>query len=527
MRRFGLVLCALAVGCNEGSGGMSEDAGLGDDLAVADDLQMPVVQPDLLMPDLQLSDLQMPDLQMPDLQMPDLQMPDLQMPDLQRPDLLASPDLQNGCPAPSLQSWHVSPTGSDTSGTGSSVSPLKTITAAIAKAGPGDAILIHGPAVYGAGCTGGAPCDATPIQIPLASAGLRLTGDSIANVNVGGPGVSVFNISAACVTLSQLTVTPTTMATSRLGGHGIVLDGPAGAPGTIANVKINGVTATMTVAGTGIGIEVVGGAPTLGPGLTVAGGFDGIDVENSAIASVIGTTAAPTTVTDSGSFCLRTSSNAGFAVSGSAVGDVTITRCGSGAAQIQPSGNAPACSIDHAILTNGGSGLANTLGIIVLNGAQLTIGSSIVSGFNRNGIEVDGNSQLSVTANTTVTANGQNGILCSGTASVKLRGAILDGNTGNGLYAFSSCVVDLGSNADPGNNDFNHTTGANGLSGVCLQLTTSTPIAITGSTFSCGRSAAGCGAGTPTTAVGFCTAGVDIAYAATTSVSVINPTCCN
>src|SRR5438128_2325872 len=106
-------------------------------------------------------------------------------------------DSTPSCPAPTGGVLQVGPTGNDATGNGSTMCPLKTITAAVAHAeSASTAITIQlqagtagAPVVYGAGCTGGAPCDVLPIVVPATvTKGLviRSTGVAAATRIVGG-----------------------------------------------------------------------------------------------------------------------------------------------------------------------------------------------------------------------------------------------------------------------------------------------------------------------------------------------------
>jgi hypothetical protein len=75
--------------------------------------------------------------------------------------------------------------------------------------------------------------------------------------------------------------------------------------------------------------------------------------------------------------------------------------------------------------------------------------------------------------------NGSHGILVNAGSSLKLRNSLTRANKGDGIYiltpqsASSSddvTHIDLGTDADPGQNSFQPTSGENTLSGICLWL---------------------------------------------------------
>jgi len=474
------------------------------------------------------------------------------------------------CPDPTPGTWYVGTTGNDTSGNGSAACPFKTVTKAITStvgASAATTIILQkaatGIATYGGTCTGGAPCDASPILVPSTiTAGLVIKGaGTAAEVVVTGAGNNVFGVSAPGVGFESMTITPTKTGTANTGGHGIVYDYPtAGTEGVIKDVAITGTLATGAIAGTGTAILLKGAAaPTIGTGVRLTGGFHGIRAEGTSTGKISGgPTTAQTIISNFGGACVYVTSASTTAApmvmisSTSTTKDVIIRDCGTaGAVVIDTMFAGTGSTIDHTSITKTvGGGIYP--GVVLLSKALATVKSTSITGLAADGIDVgsviSGTSigaklilagGVSVTGNLGVTTvgvkiiesgvadidglvsseNGSHGLDCNSKQSdpafgksVRIRNsAFLKSTAGNGVLIEGICTADLAA----AGNVFNTADQANGLSGICMDSTGGT-LTVTSGTWKCETPAttASCILGTPSTPAGGakvnCFAGVDI-----------------
>lgn len=490
------------------------------------------------------------------------------------------------CPLPTPGTWYVAPTGSDadtaTSGNGSSACPFKTIAKALAKsvaAASATTIVLKAgtvasPNVYGTGCSGGAPCDAVPIAIPnTITNGLTLSGAGVTGgVRLtGGAGAAsaVVSVAAPATSISNLTIVPTGNAVN--GGTVGIRWGAAAAAseGSVTSVNIVGVLANGSVAGTGAGIQFTDGnasSPILGPGLTISGGSHSVFVQGNGTPRITGSVASPTALSGSGLACVRVSSGVvavtpGIKMdSGAATSNqVTLTNCGGvGGVVVDTAAAGGGSSIDRVLIQRGLGGstligitaatagavtVTNTTvkdcgntGILARNSGVVTVSDSIVdnaggapvSAALRGGIVITDSAKATLT-NVTSSNNTGDGVRCDSTSTLKLRTSTTLSNVGSGVYVDGACVADLGvSPGDTGKNVFNKTSSRNTLSGLCLH-STAVLYNANESTWSCGRVAAGCAAGSPTAQAGsaVCRADVDYTAGAGVSLTTGGALCCN
>ena len=484
-----------------------------------------------------------------------------------------------GCPDPTPGTWYVGPTGNDTTGNGSTTCPFKTIKTALDKstaAAAATTIILQkaatGVTTYGTGCTGGAPCDVTPLIVPSTiTAGLTIKGaGAAADVVVSGGGDNVFGVLTANVSFATLTIVPTKTGTANTGGHGIVFEyATAGTAGTITNVAITGTLATAATAGSGSAIILKGAASeTIGTGVTLTGGFHGIRAEGTAKAMLTGgPTTGQTIISNYGGACVFATSASTTAApmiaitSTGATNDVIIRDCGAaGAVVIDTAFGGTASTISHALITRTTGGLTYP-GLSLLSAGAATINDSSITGLLGVGIHAQGTSKLTSTAGLSVTnnvggvligvtgtasgapaadlagasirSNTGDGILCNVVGgTLKLRTTSTIANTGSGLRLGGNCAADLGSTAEFGGNTFNTVTQPNLESGICSNAGGTL---VAPAKWKCAVGAApvtGCGSGLPenVTPPGMfrCSTGKDVTVGGGTTW---NPTgthqCCN
>lgn len=354
-----------------------------------------------------------------------------------------------GCPPPPAGELHVSPDGVDANplrGNGSAACPFKTIAEAVNAASTATVattIQLHvsgaGPTIYGTGCTGGTPCDSSPIYVPSTatrSITFQGKGATPAEVVVAGDGVSVFDVRSPGVGFTNLTIEPKRTGTSGAGGHGIFYGAPAGtteAPeGAVTDVVIRGQYATSVVAGTGTAVVLNGAAsPTLGPGLTIDGGFLGVNVIGPARPTIVGSAAKPVVITTIGDNCVRANSTTatvpGFDIKSSdGTKAVTIRDCG-----------ARAVSLDTTAVPTTPSKITNTVirktsaggsfdGVVLRTAGLLDLENVDVINVNGRGLVVDAGSAASRPTlgikNVVVTAPAGVGALFQGYGTVSVAG---------------------------------------------------------------------------------------------------------
>lgn len=362
-----------------------------------------------------------------------------------------------GCPAPTPGTLHVAPTGVDSSllrGNGSVSCPFKTIGEALffaSGAAVPMTIVVHadtaGPATYGTGCTGGSPCDVTPLVIPATiDKGLTIkgSGTGAADVLVTGDGGSVFDVRAPSVSFNKLTIRSSRDAAGG-GGHGIIYNAPASTTeGTVSDVVIRGKYATSTVAGTGTSILLNNGAsPTLGPGLTLEGGLLGINITADARPTVVGSAAAPTLITTFGDNCLRANSTsaivAAFDIKSAVAGtkSVTIRDCGSRAVSLDnTAAGAKPSTMSGVIIEKTTAGGAFDA-IVARTSAALSLDGVDIKNIAGRGIVVDAGLPASKTVisakNVTITSASGVGALFQGYATVAVDGMVVSQSASIGV----------------------------------------------------------------------------------------------
>jgi hypothetical protein len=452
------------------------------------------------------------------------------------------------CPAPVAGEWRVASTGSDTEGpttaNGSAACPFKTITKAIAKTvglTTPQTIIVTATATYGTTCTGGAPCDVTPIRVPdTVPAGSIITGNGTGpDVIVQGDTVAptpggmsaVFIVAAKGISFKTMTIKPQ-YAVAGGGAHGIVFTGPlnaGGAEGTISNVTITGINTGTTATGNGLWFNGSGTSPTVGPGVTITGGIHAIYEQGGTSAvTITGTTAAPSLFSGTNQSCVRADSASTttapalkFTTGTVATPTVTVRDCGGYGGIVldtvfagTPSSvdrvtifrgvsgggfdgihilNQAVMSVSNSSITGlGGSGMVAEGGAGTSAGSNLTVDTCTVTGHAAQGVRVSGNSKATLTA-LTGTGNALDNVRCTDNATVKLRSSVLTGSTGGaGLRLSGTCTADLGTSTGAGSNTFNKTSAKNNQSGICVTATTVPATTATSSTWSCDYSPSGC-----------------------------------
>jgi hypothetical protein len=445
----------------------------------------------------------------------------------------------------------VSPEGGDEAGDGSLTRPLKTIAKAIERAGATRTAIVLvtgklGSATFGTSCTGGPPCDSTPIVVPAtATGGVVLRGEG--NVTVVGPGDAVFVVNVPGVGFENITIAPQKRAAANAGGHGIVFDAPPSSiPSAVTKVTFTGAAATATTAGTGTAIVARGGAsPTLGPGIRVNGGFGGVLVGNDSVVRVAGDTTAPTEITGVGGPCIDVRDNAMVQVSGA-----TLRNCAPGI-RVATLAAGTGTTIEDVILDHPANTPDFSPALEAIGASKVSIARSSLTGDFYYGIRVGGTATVTID---TVTVTGlyyaasthergnidakglvvrssvYDGITCGGNGSIKLRSSSALSNGKNGVVVHYNCAVDLGTAAGAGNNVFNKTNARNGNAGLCVY--SGHTIEAAGNTWGCGQTAGCTATGTPTRAPapagGFaCEAAlVDINVDPAATVTASMPTCC-
>lgn len=420
------------------------------------------------------------------------------------------------CPDPTPGTFYVATTGNDTSGNGSASCPFKTVTKAVTTsvgATVATTIVLQkaatGVATYGTGCTGGAPCDTTPITVPATiTNGLLIKGaGNPSDVLVTGGGNSVFLVSTAGVGFESMTIVPTKTGATNAGGHGLEYNyATAGTEGVIKNVVINGSYAGGSGTGTSIYLKGVA-APTIGTGVILTGGFNGIRAEGTSAGKITGgPTAAQTIISNFGGACVyvtSTSTTAAPSLTASSTGatkDIIVRDCGAiGAIAIDTSFAGTGSSFSGVQVLRSTAG-PTFPGLHLLKAGRASMSSSTITGLLDVGVWAEQTSTLSSTAGLVVTSNGFGGVLLGGLpaasatgspaidltgasirsntggdgihcnvvgGSVKLRDTAVLANSGSGLRLAGNCTADLGSASASGGNTFNTATQANAESGIC------------------------------------------------------------
>jgi hypothetical protein len=477
----------------------------------------------------------------------------------------------SGCTDPTTV-LYVAPGGSDTdAGNGSSNCPFKTITNALAHVGhaggAGAAQTIELEiGTYGAACTGGPPCDTTPIVIADAGA-LTIRGTQTGGVVVTGGGTAVFSVTSPAASFETMTIVPTEIGAPGTVGHGILFNAALGTmTPTVTSVQLQLANASMLDAGAdagpGTGIVVTGGvSPTVGPGVIISGGYLGIDVSGTSAVTITGTTVSPTIVSGSGGSngCIRVKSDdttpAAIRVSNgdpdAGAGPVLqLTNC-SPTVEIDTLFAGAGSTIDATQLVPTGSFVP---GMIVSRAAKVSLSNSTMS-VTYNGFNISGTANVAfdhftqtgvyypatVTGNATVSANFYtlknsvySGLDCGDSVQFKFRNSTFVANDRTAINIGGACVADLGTAADPGNNVFNLTSQQNGWAAICYTSSAGN-IAASGNTWSCGNTSPTCSTSlsptritTPTDGGAFsCQAAVDIGSPTAAEVQATNPTCCD
>ncbi len=457
-------------------------------------------------------------------------------------------DASDAC-APPTSEWHVSPSGSDVDGNGSLGCPFKTITKAIAAvdaADVGATITVHhegAPSIYGDGCTGGAPCDATPIVMPSSVAHpLVIRGDgATAEIEVTGGGASVFLVHGAQVSFEAMTVKPTKTGTAGSGGHGLVYDVATTALPYLRDVTVTGPTATDAVAGMGSAVLLKNQSRLRAEhGIELRGGYHALRVEDRAFGLFNGTIAKKVIARESGAACVSVAGTSPTATAG-----FNVDAIGDGGAVIQDCGPEGGIVLSNALSNTYGLFIGRT-GAKVFPGVRARAGSSGVvtaeiRALGADGVVIEDGGSLTVEGRVTSNAGAGVRILSggSGRAKAEIRGnagdgvhceaggtlgdlghSVITGNGGSGVVLAATCTATLGIDVT-----FNKTSEKNAGAGLCL-LGPNT-VSTSSSSFSCGYTGAACGAGTPTRATSAtCAAGVDISAPAGASVTHPSHQCC-
>ncbi len=483
-----------------------------------------------------------------------------------------------GCAAPVPGEWHVAPTGSDSTGNGSASCPWKTIAFALSATKVAANVVLH-KGTYGFSCAS-PPCDATPIVIaPTVPVGTRIVGQGApADVTVrgdtaappAGSVASVFSVAAKGIGFANLTVRPGFAGTSLKGSFGLHYTAPAspGAEGRIENVVISSSRTTLTVPGPAAAIgwaTTAGASPTIGPGVTLDGGYMSLAIFGSAAPTITGTAALPTVFKNAGALCIyvdttstTTAPRVHVVTDTPGVSTVTLKDCGTVAAVVVETPNATTPStfdrltITRTLAGDTFNGLHATIGggISVTNsrienllgdgiyadsgggagglGGSFDVKDTTITGGGRHGVQLRASARANIVG-LTATANALDNLHCANNAKLKVRGSSLLGSLGgSGLAIRDACAADLGSGSDPGGNVFNKTGSRNALSGLCFGSDAAAAVTASSSTFSCDWSGAGCTASSfPTVSIGAsCAAKVDITVSSVGKVVTTTPTCC-
>jgi hypothetical protein len=397
--------------------------------------------------------------------------------------------------------WHVSMSGSDTAstyaGNGSAACPVQTISRAVALAqadGLSATIYIDKGTYEGVSFA------------PLAGQTLTLKGSAIADVVIVSP-IGIDGPPGAAAQVSTLT-----------------LSQPPGSNGTGIDVFGNVDVVVTNVASNMVMVFSSTGRGTFGPGIVLSGGY-GIQSTTTANVSVVGSPTAPTIISVTG-VCISQVPTVS--------GNVTLQNCGDKAIEA-------GTTVSGVVVQGGGNGLAPAIEATTISDVQINGWQG--DGISCAGCAITGNVQVTGTLLGTgvrvisgaasvnglfATGNHGDGLRCEGTASLKLRGSVLNGNDGSGLLAIGGCTLDLGSAADPGNNVFNRTSAKNGVSGLCLLPSAASRFSLASCDFSCGYSGAGCTqTGSPSTMMASSCQTADITLGPGASLQPSNLSCCD
>ena len=369
------------------------------------------------------------------------------------------------CPAPTPGTLYVAPEGSDVdspySANGSQLCPFKTAAHAISKVTSTSTTIVlqraksgAGPTIYGSGCTGGVPCDATPIVVPNTVTGaLLIEGNGTSSdVVVTGDGNAVFAVNTPFTGFLSLSIVPTkkvTIGGPGVGGHGIVFD-HAGATGTVSNVTIRGTTPTATIAGTGEGIWLrQTAALPLGSNVIITQMLHGVLVNDGASARLTGASGASIDISNTGEACIRVASSTAASISTS--GAVTLRDCAGAGALVIDVGATPAApaSLADVLITKSALFTGSFDGIHLLNRASANVSNSSIS-VPGNGMVAEGSSSLSV-ASTTIDGSGGAGIRAQGSAKLTIAGGVKTTNGARGVVITNSATANIDGLTSTGN----------------------------------------------------------------------------
>lgn len=378
------------------------------------------------------------------------------------------------CPAPTPGTLYVAPEGSDVDSAfganGSQLCPFKTITHAISKVTTVSTTIIAQkakagttPTIYGAGCTGGVPCDATPILVPNTVTGALLiegnTGTP-SDVVVTGDGNAVFAVNTPFAGFLALTIVPTKKAVIggvAVGGYGIVFD-HTGSTGTVSNVTIRGTTPGAAVPGTGDGILLLQTASLpLGPNVIITQMLRGLHVTAGASARLTGAAGAPVDISNTGDACIRVASASAavtpsITISGGASNAVMLHDCAGAGALVIDTASIPtsANSIDHLSISRSAAFPGTFDGIHLLNNALANVTNSRIEGVLGNGIVAEGSARL-ILASSSIVGSGKKGILMQGSTNLSIPGSassigasvIVDKSTDIGVHISGSATATI------------------------------------------------------------------------------------
>jgi hypothetical protein len=379
------------------------------------------------------------------------------------------------CTAPAAGVLYVAPTGSDTTGNGSSGCPFVTITKALSMtvgaSGVTTIVVASGtsgtPFVYGTGCTaGGSHCDAVPIVVtPAMSGGLLIEGtssDPNATVVAGGSSASdtaVFTVNAPYVGFRNLTVAPKRVATGAGAGRvagavGIrfrALAVAAGPEGAVTNVVVSGVSRGNTTESTGSGIEISGGtSPQIGPGVTVVGGDHSVLVTQAASGTpaaskptITSSVAAPSFFHSAQFACVRVeSTNAGAAAMPTATltatssndpGRLHLQDCGgNGAVVVDTVSAGTAVDVTDTLIDTSSVNAPAYYGIQLVHAGVLTAGTEVT---------VTATHEVSAGVGAGIEAGGTSLLTITPSASASLAGVLVTRNFGSGVHVTGNAVA--------------------------------------------------------------------------------------
>jgi hypothetical protein len=434
----------------------------------------------------------------------------------------------------------VSPLGSDESGDGSAERPLRTVQAAADRvaADKRDTIIYLEKGEYEAGAH--LP-DALAARVSFVGRGAP--GDVVVHGGLGATAI-VFSGGASYVSWRNLTLSPSPGSTGDFYGFAIFVATHDNAF-SIRDVVVDG------MGHGGVAVQFMGYSTlTLGPRVDLSGSTSGISLDNMVQLTIVGTTAQPTRIHDTTKECIYLYNQGLHVGVRGDDGDVATTpvllldRCGRDWAIGVDYNSGPTMEkvleLDRTEITGGTSYGISAMGpggIVVRHtkisgvtswgllagGADVAVSDSQLV---RNGGGVNVGAGAVTLRNTVVRDNGGDGVLCS-SGSIAVAYSELVRNGYSGLHLTNNCVIDtIAGGLDHVVLNRNNDADRNFKSGLCYEAMGS-GIDVGGATWSCDRTAAGCGPGAPTRSdAPGCADGVDISAAPPLAVTSGAAICC-